>query len=1133
MTYYMEAPYSDASSRTESACMRRLRTVWLWGCAYARFKCDATRLNCSSLPESELQEQWTQTHIRFAKRCWEIMSDLRGWWVKVGQFLSARSDLLPPIYLEQLQKLHDRLPPDPFHAIKRTVEIELGGSLASAHTDCSLSELFTTFEECPIGSASIAQVHRATLIDGTPVVVKVQHAGVSVLLSQDMDSLVKLARALHLMEGVDIDLETLLKEWQSSALSELDFRFESIHQQRAARVLAEGGFNISVPLVYEQFTTKKVLVMEYCEGRRISDFESCEGLDRAALCYTLTDAFAFQLLHHGQFHSDPHPGNIILRRGSDGWAPVLMDWGMVREVEPAVRIAFAEAVYYLLNGSVMGVVDCLFNMGFEFKSQASVDFETYVEAFKKFIGHNRESKQPQAKRGKCSLKSATARKQLLDSNPLVGWPRQFMWLSRVIFVLQGLATDMNVSVPFAQIFLCRAQEVLRARWQPDVRVYDRYPIEGSLHLSPLEGRVHRLLAELRRRNLVLGCQVAVSLRGRFVVDLVCGRQGPVDYRPVTKETLFNPGNAWAGVLTGAFLTLIEPDTNTEPEDLCGRLKLQLNAERSAFSPLRLNDRIGQHWDGFVRYGKGKTTIRDLLTHKAGLARALPADVTLSDWMYKRRIFRMIEDAIVSQPAEQYAPVTYGFCLAKIVRSPVYDFNMRELINTRIITPLDLSHDMHVFIPTLTEDKPGVKPDQPETKTRSRIRRLFGRGRSTRTTNVSGDGSLEILDDESDTSPRGRDVKPPRKLEPTESVWPDPFVDWRAARTRCSTPMSPVRRRKAQFAWVPDGQRTAAVGCRLASSQRDSTVTSVLSSQQAIWRKIAQRKLTKSRRRSLAIPSDWALHFKTKQQRIYRMALVRRREEVFGKRISALEMFKHKPHLADPLLYDSAHIIGRDIPPLSGRCTARALAKFYQEMGRATLIDKAVLAEARSPELYDSSIDSLIATGGFSTVFGLGYQLFPIERRGRQPFAVASARPGIQRKPQRPLPRTETPVRIVPCDQDFNKLIEDDFSPPQPSPSAGPPSVSVGFGCSDIGGCLGVSFPELDLSISIMVNDFLTGSHVAHEVLEFILTHLNYRQAPSVCGPDTKQASDLVQGALLQRQEADAAYKRAVRKRPDE
>ena len=194
----MDAPYSDVSFRTESACMRRLRAVWLWGCAYARFKFDATRLNCSSLPESELQEQWTQTHIRFAKRCWEIMSDLRGWWVKVGQFLSARSDLLPPVYLEQLQKLHDRLPPDPFHTIKHTVEAELSMSLTSAHTDCSLSELFTTFEERPVASASIAQVHRATLIDGTPVVVKVQHAGVSVLLAQDMDSLVKLARLVYL-----------------------------------------------------------------------------------------------------------------------------------------------------------------------------------------------------------------------------------------------------------------------------------------------------------------------------------------------------------------------------------------------------------------------------------------------------------------------------------------------------------------------------------------------------------------------------------------------------------------------------------------------------------------------------------------------------------------------------------------------------------------------------------------------------------------------------------------------------------------------------------------------------------------------------------------------------------------------
>jgi ubiquinone biosynthesis protein len=248
--------------------------------------------------------------------------------IKLGQLLSSRVDLLAPAYIEALSRLQDDVEPFSFEEAEEIISTEL---------EVRLSRVFPTFEQKPMAAASLGQVHRATLRDGREVVVKVQRPGIRAQILEDMELLEDLAEFLddHTELGRRYGFRDLLLEFRGSLVDELDYRREADNLATIGGIL-EGNAQIIVPAPYPDLTTSRVLTMEYVEGRKVTDLGPLGRLelDGAPLADALFESYLKQVLVEGVFHADPHPGNVLLTPDS---RLVLLDVGMVARLAPAVR----------------------------------------------------------------------------------------------------------------------------------------------------------------------------------------------------------------------------------------------------------------------------------------------------------------------------------------------------------------------------------------------------------------------------------------------------------------------------------------------------------------------------------------------------------------------------------------------------------------------------------------------------------------------------------------------------------------------------------------------------------------------------------------------------------------------------
>ncbi len=261
-------------------------------------------------------------HLRLA------LEELGPTFVKLGQILSMRADLLPSAYIAELELLQDRVPAEPFDLIRATIEAELGKSI---------DEVFTSVDPVPIASASIGQVHAAELPDGTSVVLKVQRHGVSERIAQDLDILDELARIGEARSSFlrQADISGLVKEFAWTIRSELDYRREASNAERFRSMLGGDG-ELVVPRTFPEYTTRRVLTMERVVGVRIDRLGPTHPLpvSSAELAARLVRSTAEQILRIGMFHADPHPGNFLV--GDRGELNIL-DFGMVGTVDERLR----------------------------------------------------------------------------------------------------------------------------------------------------------------------------------------------------------------------------------------------------------------------------------------------------------------------------------------------------------------------------------------------------------------------------------------------------------------------------------------------------------------------------------------------------------------------------------------------------------------------------------------------------------------------------------------------------------------------------------------------------------------------------------------------------------------------------
>ncbi|MBW2207818.1 MAG: AarF/ABC1/UbiB kinase family protein, partial [Deltaproteobacteria bacterium] len=268
------------------------------------------------------------------------LEELGPTFIKLGQVLSTRPDLIPGEFIEELSKLQDHVPPFGYDEVRQIVEGELKGTL---------EDIFESFEETPLAAASIGQVHRARLKDGEVVAVKVQRPGIRKTIEVDLEIMLHLASLMerHLEEFQANRPARIVEEFARTIEKEIDYTIEASHTERFARQFIADE-TVYVPKVFRETTTERVLTMEYIAGIKASEVDRIEqeGLDRKIITARGADLILKQVFDHGFFHADPHPGNIFVLPGN---VICYLDFGMMGSIDRQTRENFADLVYSVVK----------------------------------------------------------------------------------------------------------------------------------------------------------------------------------------------------------------------------------------------------------------------------------------------------------------------------------------------------------------------------------------------------------------------------------------------------------------------------------------------------------------------------------------------------------------------------------------------------------------------------------------------------------------------------------------------------------------------------------------------------------------------------------------------------------------
>jgi len=345
--------------------------------------------------------------------------------IKLGQLLSTRGDLLPQPYLDALARLQDQIEPIPFEEVERIVTAELGGRL---------SKLFLDFDTQPAAAASLAQVHRASMRDGRAVVVKVQRPGVREIIVEDLEALEQVAEFIdgHTEVGRRYEFGNILADLRRSLLRELDFQREAGNLTRLRRSLREYE-KIVIPSPIDDYTTSRVLTMDYIQGKKITDVSPLRlmELDTAALADEFFRAYLKQILIDGFFHADPHPGNVFITEDD---RIALLDLGMVAHIGTRFREKLLRLLLANSEGRGDEAAEAAMRMG---EPKPNFNKKEYEQRVANFVTQNANRSLGRLDAGKMVLKVAQ-----ISAECWIRMPPEFtmisktmMNLDRVVYVL--------------------------------------------------------------------------------------------------------------------------------------------------------------------------------------------------------------------------------------------------------------------------------------------------------------------------------------------------------------------------------------------------------------------------------------------------------------------------------------------------------------------------------------------------------------------------------------------------------------------------------------------------------------------------------------------------------------------------
>jgi len=382
-------------------------------------------------------------HYWSARKFYETAVTNQGLLIKTGQFMGTRPDVLPDAYVEVLSGLQDEVPPESFPAIRAQIERELGRPLY---------DIFAEFDEQPVASASLAQVHRAVLKDGRVCAVKVQYPGIEHIVDIDLANMSFFIRALNLLDR-SMDYRFVADEMRKHVPLELDFINEGHNAERIAADFADVE-DIVVPKIYWDYTSRRVLTMEYIDAVKITDIEGMKaiGADPWDVAKILVFAFAEMIVRHGFFHADPHPGNLMVLPGPK---LVLIDFGQAKDLGPAFQQVLVRFTRTLLSGDSAAMGQAFRALGFRTKNDDAKGYEQLGDAYLGRTTRHVVETGAGWTEGEVFEQSYEDVTKLMRRNPLTAVPPELLMIGRVFGLLNGLSKTLqartNMLFAFAQL----------------------------------------------------------------------------------------------------------------------------------------------------------------------------------------------------------------------------------------------------------------------------------------------------------------------------------------------------------------------------------------------------------------------------------------------------------------------------------------------------------------------------------------------------------------------------------------------------------------------------------------------------------------------------------------------------------
>ncbi|HEY4670141.1 MAG TPA: ABC1 kinase family protein [Tepidiformaceae bacterium] len=382
------------------------------------------------LTKEERDRRYSEQHYRNAERIYRLAIRMEGLLIKTCQFISSRADVAPTEYVTVLSQLQDKVPARPFEQVEAQIRRELGAGP---------DDIFDRFNPEPLAAASLAQVHRARTQDGRDVAVKVQYPGIDRVVETDLRNLSILVRILARIER-NFDFRILMDEVKRYVPRELDFVLEGHSAERVARDLAHRQ-DIRIPEVIWEHTARRVLTLEFIDGIKISDIPALEaaGIDANQVALIMTEAYCEQILVHGYFHADPHPGNLFVLPGP---VVVFLDFGLSKELPEDFRINYARLTTALMSQDETAMVQAFRDIGFKTRSN---DPQSLIALGKSFFDSAGPDGKPYVDAD--VMPEVNERlSRILQQNPVTEIPADILLIFRVIGLMSGLQKRLNSRV---------------------------------------------------------------------------------------------------------------------------------------------------------------------------------------------------------------------------------------------------------------------------------------------------------------------------------------------------------------------------------------------------------------------------------------------------------------------------------------------------------------------------------------------------------------------------------------------------------------------------------------------------------------------------------------------------------------